>query len=127
MKQNRILIAEDDYFLRKCLTNFLKEEAARLDSAEDGAQAIRKIHKNEYQLILLDINMPKKNGFDVLREIDRMNLKTPTLVFSAFSEDASKELALSLGAKEYFVKNDLDVANLRQIVRTYLVAYGKHG
>ena len=125
MKKNRILIAEDDYFLRKCLTSFLEEEVAKLDAAENGEEAIEKLKENEYQLILLDVNMPRKNGFDVLREIERLRIKTPALVFSAFSEDESKELALSLGAKEYFVKNDLDVAHLREIVHTYLMAYGK--
>lgn len=125
MKKNKILIAEDDYFLRKCLASFLGEEAAHLDTAENGEVAIEKISNNEYQLILLDINMPKKNGFDVLREMEKMNIKTPALVFSAFSEEESKEMALSLGAKEYFVKNDLDVAHLRGIVHTYLLAYGK--
>lgn len=120
MKKNNVLIADDNDFIRESITHFLDNKVAHLDAVIDGEAAIEKLKENQYQLILLDVNMPKKNGFDVLKEIKKMEIKTPVIVFSSMSDDKSKELALSLGAKEYFVKSDLDLAHLSGVVHVYL-------
>jgi len=120
IEENRILIAEDDPYLRKALGSFMEDENVLVDIAEDGREAIRLIHENDYRLVLLDINMPFKNGFDVLREINQLKRPPPTLMFSNFDSQESKEEAIALGAKEYFVKQKVDIDELRTIVRAYL-------
>lgn len=121
IQKKRILIAEDDPFLRKALGSFMEEEGLEIHFAQNGQEAIDLLHKNHYRLILLDINMPLKNGFDVLREINTLKDSPPTLVFSNFDQPESKDEALALGAREYFVKHKVDIDDLRMAVRTYLV------
>jgi DNA-binding response OmpR family regulator len=120
-EKKKILIAEDDPFLRKALGSFMEEEGLEIIFAQNGQEAIDLLRKNHYRLILLDINMPLKNGFDVLREISKLTDPPPTLVFSNFDSPESKDEALALGAKEYFVKHKVDIDDLRMVVRTYLV------
>jgi DNA-binding response OmpR family regulator len=119
-KNRRILIAEDDPYLLKAMKSFMEDEGLKIDVADDGRKAIKLINKNAYRLIFLDLNMPFKNGFDVLRELQKKRNSPPALVFSNFDEPESKELALSLGAREYFVKYKVDLGDLRGIVKTYL-------
>lgn len=116
----KILIAEDDPFLRKALGNFMEDEELEIDFAQDGREAIKLINNNQYRLILLDINMPFKTGFDVLKELKNKKKVPPVLVFSNFDQKESKEEALSLGAREYFVKHKVDIDELRMTVRVYL-------
>ncbi len=120
-EKKKILIAEDDPFLRKAMGNFMEEEWLEITFAQDGQEAIDLLRKNHYRLVLLDINMPIKNGFDVLREISKLTDPPPTLVFSNIESPESKEEALALGAREYFVKYKVDIDSLRMAVRTYLV------
>lgn len=119
-KKAKILIAEDDPFLRKALGNFMEDEELEIDFAQDGREAIKLINNNQYRLILLDINMPFKTGFDVLKELKNKKKVPPVLVFSNFDQKESKEEALSLGAREYFVKHEVDIDELRMTVRVYL-------
>lgn len=116
----RILIAEDDPFLIKIMKRFMEDEMLEVDTACDGQEAIDLLHKKKYRLALLDINMPLKNGFDVLREISTLAVPPPAIVFSNFDQPESKDEALALGAKDYFVKQKVDIDDLRKIVRTYI-------
>jgi len=116
----RILIAEDDPFLIKILKQFMEDEMLDVDMAHDGQEAIDFLHKNKYQLALLDVNMPLKNGFDVLREISAVKDPPSAIMFSNFDSPESKDEALALGAKDYFVKYKIDISDLRKIVQTYI-------
>jgi len=116
----KILIAEDDPFLRKAMGSFLADEGLEIDIAQDGQEAINLIGKNKYRLILLDLNMPFKTGFDVLKELETKKDTPPILVFSNFDQTEAKEKALAHGAREYFVKHKVDVDDLRMSVRAYL-------
>lgn len=116
----RILIAEDDPFLIEIMKRFMEDEMLEVDSASNGQEAIDLLHKKQYRLALLDINMPLKNGFDVLREISTLVNPPPAIMFSNFDQPESKDEALALGAKGYFVKHQIDLDDLRRIVRTYI-------
>ncbi len=120
----KILIAEDDPFLSRAMGSFLEDENLSIDIAKDGQETIDLIKKDDYRLILLDLNMPHKNGFDVLREVNPLKNIPPILVFSSLDQTDSKEQALALGAREYFVKHDVDIDELRTIVKTYLKGEG---
>jgi DNA-binding response OmpR family regulator len=116
----RILIAEDDTYLVKILKRFMEDEMLAVDTASNGQEAIELLHKQKYRLALLDINMPLKNGFDVLREINALKEPPPAIMFSNFDQPESKDEAIALGAKDYFVKEKVDIDDLRRVVRTYI-------
>lgn len=119
-RRPRILIAEDDPFLIEIMKRFMEDEMLQVDSARNGQEAIELLHKNQYRLALLDVNMPLKNGFDVLRTISALVNPPPAIMFSNFDQPESKDEALALGAKGYFVKHQIDLDDLRRIVRTYI-------
>lgn len=119
-KQHKILIAEDDPFLMKVLGTILQDEGFEVELAKDGAEAIAKIDKNGYAVILLDLIMPKKTGFEVLEEAKKKGVKTPILVFSNLSQPTDKQEALSLGAKDYFVKSDMSIDEVTAAVKKYV-------
>ena len=116
----RILIAEDDPYLSRAMGSFLEDENLIIDIAKDGQEAIDLIKGNKYSLILLDLNMPNKNGFDVLREVNPIKDVPPILVFSSMAQEDSKQQAMALGAREYFVKHKVDIGELQTIVWAYL-------
>lgn len=116
----KILIAEDDPFLRKAMGSFLEEEGLIIDIVQNGQEAMDFIDQNPYRLILLDLNMPFKTGFDVLKHLESKRNAPPILVFSNFDQQEAKDKALAHGAREYFVKHKVDVDDLRMTVRAYL-------
>lgn len=116
----KILIAEDDPFLSKVMNSTLRHEGFEVDLAHDGAEALEKITKNRYSLVLLDLIMPAMNGFDVLKALKAAKNKTPVLVFSNLSQDQDKKEVISLGAKAYFVKSDISIDDVAAEVKKFL-------
>jgi len=109
MNETRILLADDEEALRELLREQLSAQGYAIDEAKDGVEAVEKVQQNTYHLAILDINMPRKNGLDVLRYIREQNLPirvimlTGRLGFSVGSE------SMLLGADEYITKPfDLD-------------------
>ncbi|MBN2096841.1 response regulator [Candidatus Peregrinibacteria bacterium] len=119
-KTNKILIAEDDPFLIKVMGTILQDEGFAVDTARDGEEALKKITANGYKLVLLDLVMPKKNGFEVLEDMKAKKIKTPVLVFSNLSQDSDRKEAVSLGAKDYFVKSDMSIDEVAEAVKKYI-------
>lgn len=118
-KIKKILIAEDDPFLTKVLGTILEDEGFSVDRASDGNEALKKIMKDGHSLVLLDLIMPGKTGFEVLEEAKKMKIKTPILVFSNLSQDEDKKEALSLGAKGFYVKSDMSIDEIVKAVKKY--------
>ncbi|HUP65125.1 MAG TPA: response regulator [Thermoanaerobaculia bacterium] len=88
MRSKRVLIADDDPSIRRLLMTLVKREGIELDSAEDGVEAIEKLEKNDYGLILLDLMMPRINGFgviDYLRDHSRPQ-KPIVFIISAYAD-----------------------------------------
>ncbi len=115
----KILIAEDDTVIKNIMEIQLKNDF-EVDVALNGAEALKKIHKNKYDIILLDLIMPIKDGFDVLAQLKKEKNKVPVLVFSNLSQDGEKSRAFKLGAKGYFVKADLQINEITQIAMNHL-------
>lgn len=111
-----ILIVEDDVFFQKFYSQKLLEAGFTVNVATDGDEAIVKAIKTKPDLIILDIIMPKKDGFEVLEDIskDRVLSKIPILVFSTLGQDSDVQKALSLGAVGYVNKTFFDFGNLKQ-------------
>lgn len=98
-----ILIAEDDPDIRLILRSYLERDGLRVVTANDGSEALMQHSAIRPDLVLLDINMPKLDGFEVIRKI-REKDNTPIIFISARSDDADKLSGLGYGADDYVVK-----------------------
>jgi|SRR6266498_217319 len=110
----KILLIEDDTFFREFYSIKLKEKNIEIETAVDGEEGLLKISEYSPDLILLDIIMPKKDGFDVLKEMAKNNLITqiPVLVFSTLGQENDIEKARLLGARGYINKSFFDFDKL---------------
>ena len=110
----RILLAEDDRFLRKAATTALKRQGFTVLEAVDGEDALRVARAEAPDLILLDLIMPKLQGFEVLRALkaDPATAATPVLILSNLGQDSDVKRAMEAGAAGYFVKANLSLQAL---------------
>ncbi len=116
---NRILIIDDDEELCELVAEYLTVEGFKTEAVHDGESGLKRALSNEYDLITLDVMLPKKNGFDVLREI-RQTSKIPVLMLTARGDDMERIVGLEIGADDYLPKpfNPRElVARLRAILR----------
>jgi two-component system alkaline phosphatase synthesis response regulator PhoP len=103
MKQ-RILIIEDEEALRTALTDRFIREEYEVDSASDGEAGYQKALAGKFDLILLDVMLPRKKGFDVCRDLRNAGLVIPIIMLTARSETVDKVLGLKIGADDYVTK-----------------------
>ncbi len=99
----RLLIADDEERIREVIKEYAKFEGYMVDEAKDGMEAIQKSNTNEYDLIIMDIMMPKLDGFSAVKEI-RKKFKTPILMLSARGEEYDKLFGFEIGVDDYVVK-----------------------
>ncbi len=105
-KVRRVLLVEDHYLNRMLLSDYLSYCGYDVQSLSEGSTFFSTIDKFEPDLILLDLKLPDIDGYSLLKQVQqRPDLsKIPIIVVSAFAFKADQELALSLGARRYFVK-----------------------
>lgn len=103
-KLPHILIAEDDITLANLLRENLKLSGFTTQMAKDGLEALEIFRTEKFDLVLLDVNMPKKNGFEVGRLIREMDEFTPLVFLTANSKEDDKLRGFTLGADEYITK-----------------------
>jgi len=104
MKVRTILVAEDDIDLRQGLVDLLEAEGFRVTEAADGAAALAAWRAERPDLLLLDVMMPEKSGYDVCREIRRKDARLPIIMLTAKGEEIDKVIGLELGADDYVTK-----------------------
>ena len=104
MSKQRILVAEDDTNIRNGLFALLQAEGYDVCVAKDGEEAIKRYTERKPDLVILDIMMPKKSGYDVCRAIRAKDLQTPLIMLTAKGEEIDKVLGLGLGADDYITK-----------------------
>lgn len=124
---NHVLIVEDEEFLVRAVKDNLLSEGNTVSVAMDGEAVFDEIKKKKPALILLDLLLPKKNGFDVLRDL-KANPEwqlIPVIVLSNLGEDSEIKRALDLGASDYFVKSQHPIQEVIEKVQEYL--QGKAG
>lgn len=100
----RILLLEDDLDLAQSLIRYLKSEGFSIDWARDGEEAIELSYANRYALYLLDINVPRLNGFDLLSALREADDRTPAIIISAQVDTASVSQGFLCGADDYLKK-----------------------
>jgi len=109
MNETRILLADDEEALRELLREQLSAQGYAIDEAQDGVEAVEKLKQNSYHLAILDINMPRKNGLDVLRHIREQNLPVRVIMLTGRLGFSVGSESMLLGADEYITKPfDLD-------------------
>lgn len=100
----RILIVDDDEEIRDLLEFDISQSGYFTDTAKDGAEALQKALNNVYDLIILDVMMPKMNGFDVCEKIRQAKLAVPILMLTAKGTIDDKTIGFNSGADDYLVK-----------------------
>jgi Response regulators consisting of a CheY-like receiver domain and a winged-helix DNA-binding domain len=116
---NRILVVDDEKLIVKGIKFSLEQDDMVVDCAYDGEEALEYIEKNEYDIILLDIMLPKLSGFEVCQHIREVS-EVPIIMLTAKGDDMDKILGLEYGADDYITKpfNILEVkARIKAIIR----------
>lgn len=118
----RILIIEDEPNIRELVLYNLKTNGYEGMAAEDGYMGVTMVHKERPDLILLDIMLPGKNGYDICRELREEGNETPIIMLTAKTEEADKVAGLEIGADDYISKpfgiREL-LARIRAVLRRY--------
>ena len=99
----KILIADDNLQITKILSEFAKKEGYEPMAAYDGDQALELFQKEQFVMILLDVMMPRRDGFEVCREIRKAS-NVPIIMITARGEDFERIMGLDIGADDYIVK-----------------------
>ena len=101
---NRVLVAEDEAALAFGLKIDLEAEGYLVETAADGETAVQRARGGEFDLILLDLMLPRKDGLEVLRELRRAGVRTHVIILTARAQEAEKILGLETGADDYITK-----------------------
>ena len=120
--KRKILFIDDDNFLRKVYQAELSDHGYEVILAADGEEGLEKAALEDPDLILLDMIMPKKNGFEVLTELQR-NPKTrniPVIILSNLGQEDDKKKGIDLGAVDYLKKDSITLDILVDRVNQYL-------
>lgn len=100
----RILLVEDSRSLCDVLTTVLSREKYEVQCAYDGDEGLEYALTDVYDLIILDVMMPKRDGFEVLREIRKQRITTPVIMLTALAQESNKVQGLDMGADDYLAK-----------------------
>lgn len=100
----KVLLVEDEEGLIITLTDRLQSEGFEVSAARDGAAGLDLASTRSFDLIILDVMLPKKNGYDVCRDLRQKGINTPVLMLTAKGETIDKVLGLKLGADDYLTK-----------------------
>jgi DNA-binding response OmpR family regulator len=100
----KILIVEDDRDIAFGLEEDLARHGHQVETVGDGEQAVRRGREGGWDLIILDLMLPRKDGFEVCRELRQAGLRTPIIMLTAKTHEAEKILGLELGADDYITK-----------------------
>ncbi|AXR14945.1 DNA-binding response regulator [Bacillus thuringiensis] len=123
MKDIRILLADDDKEIRNLLKIYLERELYMVDTAINGEEALHLFNQNNYNLVILDLMMPKIDGIEVCKKL-RYKTNVPILMLTAKDHEIDKILGLSIGADDYIIKpfsiHEV-IARVKALMRRFLV------
>jgi DNA-binding response OmpR family regulator len=100
----RVLVVEDEASLALGLEDDLKLEGYEVEVVRDGETASQRAREGSFDLVILDVMLPRKDGFEVCRELRRAGLRTPVILLTAKTQESDKVLGLELGADDYITK-----------------------
>ncbi len=123
MAKTKITLVEDDKILSRVINEELTEAGFDVSLAYDGEEGLEVIRSEKPDLVLLDLVMPKKNGFEVLEELkqskDTVNI--PVIILTMLGQDEEVKKGLSLGANEYVIKSQFAIAEVIEKVKDFLL------
>ncbi|AJS57220.1 response regulator transcription factor [Paenibacillus sp. IHBB 10380] len=120
----KILIADDDEYIRELITLFLRNEGFEILEARDGAEALAIVENSQIDLVILDIMMPQLDGWELCKEIRRIDLNIPILMVTAKGESAQKVKGFQLGTDDYVTKpfDPLElVMRVKALLKRYMI------
>ncbi len=100
----RILLVEDEPGLALTLNDCLRSEGYLVETAIDGVAGLKRASEEVFNLLILDVMLPRKNGFDILRDLRQLGVLTPAIMLTARGQVVDKILGLKLGADDYLTK-----------------------
>ncbi len=121
-KQIKILLAEDDKFISKAYQDGLGRAGFKVIAAYDGNEALKKAREEKPDIVLLDLIMPEKNGFETLEEIKADNdLKNiPIIILSNLGQDSDIQRGRDLGANDYLIKSNFSIKEVIEKIKESL-------
>ena len=103
-KENKILLVEDEKHLAKGLSYNLKKEGYQVTVAEDGLAALDRLREDNFDMMILDLMLPKLGGIEVIKKVRETNIRFPVLMLTAKTTDEDRTLGLDAGADDYLAK-----------------------
>lgn len=119
-RPKKILIVEDEKPMAQVLELKLTHSGFETKVVFDGEAALKVLKKEKFDLIILDLVLPKMNGFAVLAQLKKRKIKTPVIVASNLGQKEDIERARKLGVRDYFVKADVSIAKVVDHVKKAL-------
>ena len=118
----KVVVADDDRMFRKAAETTLRRQGYSVATASDGEEALQLIRSEQPDIIVLDLIMPKLQGFDVLQILkqDTLTSAIPVIVLSSLTQEQDKQEALDLGATAYFNKSTFSLGELVKQVESTL-------
>lgn len=116
----KILIIEDEKPMARALELKLTHAGFEAKVVFNGEEGVELIQKESYALIILDLIMPKMDGFKVLEMLKEKKIKTPVIVLSNLSQEDDEKRVKALGAKEFFIKSNTPIATIVEKVIQFL-------
>jgi len=104
MNKRKILLLEDDLLFAQTMVDFLEDENYIIDHAQDGEEALEKAYENVYDIYLLDINVPKLNGIEFLKQIRENGVQTPVIFLTSYKDDDTINQCFISGCDDYLRK-----------------------
>lgn len=120
MNTKNLLIAEDDPVLREVYVKKFTIAGYTIRVSSNGEEAEKAIAEQAPDALILDINMPVKDGFAVLQDYPKDKRSFPIVILTNFGDERSKQRGLELGADDYFVKSDMTIKTLIDMVNKLL-------
>jgi DNA-binding response OmpR family regulator len=111
-EKKRILVAEDEKPMAKILSMKLERSGFDVTTVNNGEEAANELTSNPFDLVLLDLIMPKKDGFQVLEELRDKNISVPVIVTSNLSKEMEVAQAKEMGAIDYLVKTNVNLSEI---------------
>lgn len=122
--KNKILIIEDDPAIQLGLKDSLEEENYFIETSSNGSEGYSKAYSGNFDLILLDLMLPQKNGYDVARDLRKNQIPTPIIMLTSKKEEIDKVLGFEIGADDYITKpfsiNELKMRIKAVLRRTHI-------
>jgi DNA-binding response OmpR family regulator len=123
MTKKKILIIEDDKFLLKLYSDKLRRAGFEVVESVTGEEALNRISVDKPDLIILDLILPKKSGFEILTELkfDSKTKNIPVVILTNLGQESDIKKGLEMGAVDYLVKTDFSMNKLPQLIKEKLI------